>query len=334
LKKSTWRSFQQLAIANLWELIRDPKMIIYVFFPPLLVMLVFPLITAVKTEKTPIAVLVPPRAESAIHLLVEELKSSSSMKFDVVDSDQSDQAKTVEKYEAVIYLPTSLENGQIRIKTAEQSTVKVYAVQAVIEQATRKAGSPVVQVESPGGFYSDPVRFGILGSLVYALASLGIFGVATPIVSMRQRGILRLLYTTPVTRLTFVLAQVPARLVLGAAMSTVALGYYASKWDVSGQRILIAFFISLLGFWMLAALGYLVGGMLSSAEATFAILSPVLTFGAMLGAVFFPLEVLPLEWLRGLPLFIPFSYLADALRQTLLVGGSNLAPLWVDLWLS
>nr|WP_242654595.1 ABC transporter permease [Symbiobacterium thermophilum] len=101
----------------------------------------------------------------------------------------------------------------------------------------------------------------MVGALVYALASLGLFGVAMPIIAMRQQGILRLMRTTPVTRLTFVLAQVPARLILGMALTLCALLAAWALWDVTLPQLAAALGTSVLGFWMSAAFGYLVGGL-------------------------------------------------------------------------
>lgn len=44
----------------------------------------------------------------------------------------------------------------------------------------------------------------------------------------------------------------------------------------------------------------------------------------------FPLVDMP-GWIQALPPFIPLTYLADALRQNLGVGGPALFPLWLDL---
>lgn len=324
------RGFSRLALANWRELTRDPKMIIYIFIPPLLVLAIFPLIGMVTNEKSVITVVLPSDAEPRVVSTVQMLQQVPNMSFQLVDEQKAQGLKESGKYEALVVMPKSLEYGTISIDTPDSSDVKVYAIKAALDEATRKAGSPTVVVKTPGGFYADPMRFGTVGSLVYALASLAVFGIATPIVTMRQRGILRLLGTTPVSRLTFVLAQVPARLCLGVGMTLATLAFVYIKWDVGLPQLAAAFVTAMLGFCMLAAIGYLFGGVMTSPEATFAVLSPLLTFGSMAGAVFFPLDTMPIPWLKYVPPFVPLSYLADALRQELGIGGKPLAPQWVD----
>jgi ABC-2 type transport system permease protein len=48
-----------------------------------------------------------------------------------------------------------------------------------------------------------------------------------------------------------------------------------------------------------------------------------------LSGIFFPLAILP-EWLRGVAILMPLTYLGDALRQVM-VGGIPFAPLPVDV---
>jgi len=324
------RAFYQLALTNWRELTRDFKMIINLFVPPLLVMLVFPLIAAVTKEESRITLVVPTGADQTLYNLAAELKSSRNLTIEVVDDGEGQRRKESGTFEALVSLPAAPDAGSVVIETPEGSTVKVYAIKSELERAARKVGIPTLAVSDSGGFYADPLRYGTVGALVYGLASLGLFGVAGPIISMRQQGILRLMRTTPVTRLTFVVAQVPARLLLGMGITLCALLASWSVWDVSLGQMAAAFGTSMLGFWMLAAFGYLVGGTLTSSEASFAVGSPVLTFAALAGAVFFPLTGMP-GWIQALPPFVPLTYLADALRQNLGVGGPALFPLWLDL---
>lgn len=324
------RAFYQLALANWRELIRDFKMIILVFVPPLLLMLMFPLIAAMTKEESLITLVVPADAAQTIHDMAGALQSSRDLHFEVVDDSEGQRRKEGGEFEALVFLPASADAGSVVIETPADSTVSVYVIKPALERAAREVGIPALTIRDSGGFYADPLRYGTVGSLVYALASLGVFGVAGPIIAMRQQGILRLMRTTPVTRLTFVLAQVPARLILGMGITLCALLASWAVWDVTLPQLAAAFGTSMLGFWMLAAFGYLVGGTLSSAEASFAVGSPALTLGAIGGAVLFPLVDMP-GWVQALPPFIPLTYLADALRQNLGVGGTALFPLWLDL---
>lgn len=322
------RGFGQLAWANWRELIRNWQMIVYMFIPPLLMMAMFPLMTFL-TEDGVVTLVVPMQAEPAVLQTVETLQQMPQIDVEVATPAQGGEMLASGEYRALVFMPESLDYGTIRIETPADSDVMVVAVQSALEKATRKAGSPTVVVDRPQSFYSDPVRYGTVGSLVYALGSIAIFGIAMPIVSMRTRGILRLISTTPVSRLTYVLAQIPSRLVLGAGLTVATLVFIHARWDVPLWNLVQAFGTAMLGFWMLGAVGYLLGGAFESAEGPFVVVSPLLTLGAIAGGVLFPLNGFP-DWVQTLPPFIPLSYFADALRQQLGVGGRAMGPLWVD----
>ena len=324
------KALYQLALANWRELTRDYRMILFVFIPPLLTLLVFPLIASMTDEESLITLVLPGDASPAIQDVAAELQANRDLAFEVVDSAEGRRRKENGAFRALVFLPPDAGAGAVVIETPPDSSVKVYAIKSALERAARAAGIPALPVSDGGGFYADPLRYGTVGTLVYALASLGVFGVAIPIIAMRQQGILRLMRTTPVSRLTFVLAQVPARLLLAMGLTVCALLLSRAMWNVTFPQMAAAFGTAMLGFWTFAAFGYLVGGTFTVQEAPFGVGSPVLTFSAIGGAVLFPLVGMP-EWVQALPPFIPLSYLADALRQNLGVGGPALFPLWLDL---
>lgn len=324
------QAFCQLALANWRELTRNVPLMAALFLPPLLILLSFPLLLFMSGEDSLITLVVPRDATPAVYALAAELQRAPDLRFDVVDTLEGRRRKENGAFEALVFLPPSVDTGSVVIETAATGSVQVYAIKTALEEAVRRVGIPDLPVRDSGGFFADPLRYGTVGSLVYALANLGVFGVATPIIAMRRQGILRLLRTTPVTRLTFVLAQVPARLILGIGVTLCALLASWALWDVTFPQLAAAFGTAMLRFWMLAAFGYLVGGTATSSEVVSAVGSPLLMFALAGGAVYFPVMGMP-AWVRALPPYIPLTYLADALRQTLGVGGPALFPLWVDL---
>lgn len=325
------QAFCQLALANWRELLRDFKMIIYIFVPPLLLMLVFPFIAFLMNEEDGLITLVlPADATQAVHALAAELQGRQNVTFELVDEGEGMRRKVSGEFEALVFLPSTIDDGSVVIETPAGSDVRVRAIKLALEEAARAAGIPALSVSDSGDFFADPLRYGMVGALVYALASLGLFGVAMPIIAMRQQGILRLMRTTPVTRLTFVLAQVPARLILGMALTLCALLAAWAVWDVTLPQLAAALGTSVLGFWMSAAFGYLVGGRLTVPEVTFLVGSPALSLGCIAGSVLFPLVDWP-EWVHTVGRLMPLTYWADALRQNLGVGGPALYPLWLDL---
>jgi ABC-2 type transport system permease protein len=97
----------------------------------------------------------------------------------------------------------------------------------------------------------DLLRSNLAGLAAIGLMAISFMGTAASIVSLRERGTLRLLGTTPLKKLTFIAAQTPVRFVLGAAVGVIiavvaaVLGYI----DLSGlARLAITFILGLLMF--------------------------------------------------------------------------------------
>lgn len=76
---------------------------------------------------------------------------------------------------------------------------------------------------------THPLRSALPSILMTGLAGVAFMALTVPLVSMRERGLLRLLGTTPLKRPTFLAAQLPARLALAAfeVAFVIALAYVA-----------------------------------------------------------------------------------------------------------
>ncbi|MFC4057770.1 ABC transporter permease [Planomonospora corallina] len=179
----------------------------------------------------------------------------------------------------------------------------------------------------PGGF--DPVRSGIPAVLLMAFMSLAFFGTATPLISLRQKGTLRMLGTTPLSRTTFILAQAPVRFAIAlgqlAALSAVALATGFLEPSAIGRLLVTC----ALGLAMLFAVGYLVAARMRNPELANGLLALVMPVTLMLSGVFLPMEIFP-EGLRSVAGHLPTTYFADALRQDLVgVAGGPIVTAWL-----
>ncbi|MBG0827787.1 ABC transporter permease [Planomonospora sp. ID67723] len=175
----------------------------------------------------------------------------------------------------------------------------------------------------------DPMRAGIPAVLLMAFMSLAFFGTATPLISLRQKGTLRMLGTTPLNRTVFILAQAPVRFAIAlgqlAALSTVALATGFLEPSAIG-RLLIS---CVLGLAMLFALGYMVAARMRNPELANGVLALVMPVLLMFSGVFLPMEIFP-ETVRAVAERLPTSYFADALRQDLVgVPGGSIVTAWL-----
>jgi len=185
------------------------------------------------------------------------------------------------------------------------------------------AGAATVAGEKFDGF-----RFGLPAVLVLAFGQLAFLGTATTMVQLRSRGTLRLLALTPLPRLTFIAALVPARLAIAALqlaiMATIAA---ATGFLEVGQigRLLLS---CTLGLAMLFSFGFFLGGRMSSPEAAAGVLSGLLPVLLIVSGILLPISILPGP-LADFADYIPLTYLGDAVRQDL-VGSEALHSIGLD----
>ncbi|WP_331730236.1 ABC transporter permease [Streptomyces sp. NBC_00045] len=183
-----------------------------------------------------------------------------------------------------------------------------------------------------GGVPFDPLKAALPTGLLMALMSTAFFGTATPLIALRTRGTLRLLGTTPLGRLTFVLAQAPVRLAL-VVVQLIILGMVAVVMEfMSLADTLRLMGTGLLGAVMLFAFGYLMAARLRNAEVAnglLGLLMPVLLF---FSGLFLPLSMLP-SVITTVSDVLPTTYLVDAFNHDLNEAASahSLSTDWLVL---
>jgi ABC-2 type transport system permease protein len=177
----------------------------------------------------------------------------------------------------------------------------------------------------------DRSRFFVATGLFVALASVAFWGVAVPLVALRERGTLRLLSTTPVSRLTIMLAQTPARLAIAFVQVATIAAVSAAYGYLPTARLGNLLLTCLAGLMLLTPIGFLLGAILPTAES----LSNSLTFLllALLGmaGLFLPLDQMPAAVADTLHL-LPPALLGEAIQHDL-TGIPASRPAWAN-WLA
>ena len=164
--------------------------------------------------------------------------------------------------------------------------------------------------------------------LAMALMQLGVFA-AIPLVAQREKGILKRLNATPLSRAALVASNVVMRLLIAILQTViiVGIGVVAFGVTVVGSLVVVAGFI-VLGAVTFLALGYVIASYARTEESANALTSVVQFPLMFLSGIFFPIDFMP-EWLQPVASIMPLTYLGDALRQTM-VGGAAYAPLPID----
>lgn len=181
-----------------------------------------------------------------------------------------------------------------------------------------------------GGVDMLGANLGVL--LMAGFSAIALVGTAVPIVAMRERGTLRVFATTPLNRLTFLVAMLPVRLALAAAQILVVVVIAAARGGVEPAALVRLLATAILGLAMLLSVGLLVASRARSAEATqqsMAMLSILLVFASG-GLV--PEGILPSPVVAAMRI-LPTTWFADAVRADA-TGYTALAPvplLWAGM---
>lgn len=151
-------------------------------------------------------------------------------------------------------------------------------------------------------------------TLFLCVGSFGFFGVAIPLISLRERGTLRLLSTTPLRRATLLVSQAPGRVAVVLGQLAVIIGIGVGIGAVTLANIPMLLVTCVLGMTVFAALGYLIGGRAPSTEATNTVTAVGLVVLMFLSGLVFPLGGLP-SVLQDVMRVLPTTYLGDMLRH-------------------
>lgn len=189
------------------------------------------------------------------------------------------------------------------------------------------AASDITVVNSLGEPQWDPLRTNLPLILMFILGGIAVLGVAVPIASHRERGLLQLFATTPLRRSTYLLAQLPMRLmVLSIAVALVVASAAALRY-LDGNGFRLAFTVVLgVGF------AFSVGFFFAARAAHPAAVQNLLVLGMMLAMVvsggLYPVEQL---WsgIQTLQALVPTTWLLDPLRVDL-TGATPTIPVYLS----
>jgi ABC-2 type transport system permease protein len=174
------------------------------------------------------------------------------------------------------------------------------------------------------------IDFLVPGILAMAIMQLGIFATAPPLVQLREQQVLRRLGATPLSRTMLLAAQVCLRITIGLVQTglIILVGALVFRVQIVGNLLLLAVIV-VLGALSFVCLGYFMSTWGKTQEGVNGA-SQFINFPMMfLSGLFFPVDSMP-HWIRPVVDAMPLTYLADALRQTM-VGAAPLHPLGFDL---
>ncbi len=336
LKNSRWfpanSAMVQLILTNLRELTRDKATFFFVMAFPSLLMLMFVALSQPDTGKVyTVGLVMPDNAGAEVGALVANLEKNPSLK--LVRATETVQRDNLQKgtLNVVLVLPSQLSNhSDVHLLSNSDGSITSAALRSTIEGLTRPDTGPAITEEAVGKQQAyGSILYLLPGLLIMSFVSLSIFGLALPILILRQNGTLRLLGLTPLSPLTFVTAQILARLVLALGQLVIMLTFSYLLLNGFPLANLPGIVLStVLGIVMMFALGYVLSEVIPSPEAAGGPIGGLVAPILLLTGILLPFSSLP-DFILTIARFIPLTYLGDALRQQIL-GEKPIASLWVD----
>ncbi len=178
-------------------------------------------------------------------------------------------------------------------------------------------------VDSRNLGYMDFIVPGIVGMMIM---QLGIIGVAMIVVRYREREILKRLRVTPINLSVFLASLISTRLLLLLIQAGLVIGMGKLFFGLHLYGNLFYIFLTaLLGSLVFLGIGFTISGIASSMSTAMALAQMIQLPMMFLSGIYFPRGAFP-EWLYKATDYLPLTYLADALRKTM-IENANLVDI-------
>lgn len=201
----------------------------------------------------------------------------------------------------------------------------VEAVGNEISGIRPKLGIEQQGVKSQGLSYLD---FLVPGIVALSIMQTALFGIASALVTFKEKGVLRRLRATPLPMRVFMGSTVVLRVVTGLAQTAIVLGVGVILFDVRVNGSLLALgVVAIIGSGTFVSLGFAVAALSRTQEVAQALMNVISTPMMFLSGIFFPMTNAP-AWIQPVVKVMPLTYLANALRSVVIDDAS----LWAVRW--
>jgi ABC-2 type transport system permease protein len=162
---------------------------------------------------------------------------------------------------------------------------------------------------------ADYMLPGVLG---LSLMLMGLYVTAVPLVSLREREVLRRMSTTPLRRGTMLIAQIVFRILLAAIQAAIVIAISAGLFDLPlvTRNIPMLVIVVLIGAAVFITLGYFLAALAKSEESVQMLAGLVFIMFGLFSGSLVPMWRMP-DFLDPIVNVIPLTYLSDALRQVM-----------------
>lgn len=311
------RAYYQLLLSRMRELMREPEVVFWVFFFPILLAVALGL---AFRDRPPDKIFIAVANQGDAPRVVQALNAAPPLKAEIVPAEDAARQFRLGKAALVVY------PGQPVSYRFDPGRPDSLLARSLVDSALQKAAgrtNPVPTTEQPvtepGARYIDFLIPGLLGM---NLMSGGMWGIGFAIVDMRVKKLLKRLVATPMRRSDFLLALITSRLVLMLVEVVILLlvGRIIFSMVIQGSISSIVV-VGAIGSLTFAGLGLLVASRAQKIETVSGLMNLVMLPMFILSGIFFSADRFP-QALQPFIRILPLTALNDALRSVILEGAS------------
>ncbi len=163
----------------------------------------------------------------------------------------------------------------------------------------------------------DFIDFFVPGIIGMSVMTSSLFGTVGMITELKQKGILRKLATTPLTRAEWIVANVLYQFVMALMSTIVILIVGISVFGLQPKINIFLFLFIILNVFAFGGIGMLITRFVKEAESAQAAANAVMFPMMFLSGTFFSFEMMP-EFLRAIANFLPLYYVNEGLRAAMI----------------
>ncbi|MFC1780160.1 ABC transporter permease [Patescibacteria group bacterium] len=325
----------KLTIADIKMYFRDKSAVFFTLFFPFIVIAIFGVLDFAKFSTSKVGFVYSEETSQYAQGVREALEGIGDF-YKIEEGSIEGEKQALEDDDRVIVLEfaNSEDNAGVNVKaylnkSSEQTAQSVFLIiQKVLTDYEIQVNQvqPIFNVESEtiNVFDLRNIDYMVPGVVAMSLMQGGLFGVIGSIVAYREKGILKRLFATPLSKSNFLLSQIISRLVISILQVIILIvtAYIIFKIKIVGSLFLVAF-AAILGSLTFLSLGFAVSGIAKTAESARAIVMPIQMLLMFTSGTYFSRDVLP-GWLYDITAYSPLTYLSDALRD-IMTRGHNLS---------
>lgn len=308
-----------ITVARLREFIRRPEAVFWVYFFPVLMVIVLGVAFRNQAkESIKVDVVNGPAAAQ----IAENLQSDDQFKVTILTEEECRLRLRTGKSslmvrptgsaaDAVEYVFDPVRPGSLTARNLTDNQLEIAAGRTDVIQSSD------VEFNEPGGRYVDFLVPGLLGM---GLMGGGLWGVGFAIVDMRIRKLLKRFMATPMKRTDFLMAMMLSRLVfmVPQILILLAFSYIIFGVQIFGSYLALVVIV-LLGAIEFAGIGLLIGARAQTMESVSGLMNLVMLPMYTLCGIFFSYENFP-EVVHPFIKWLPLTPVIDALRAVMLDG--------------